>query len=198
VASRAAARVAAVDAGEFALRRVRGGSVVDGGGVVLGTADDHDPRGRSGTATRAVVASYGSTMTTTSPTKLWYYMAGGGRGGPVVIPHPDDDNAGSTNANDDDDALSPPPENDGDAPRGEGDGTTTVPDDDATAAAASRDAVATNATSAVGRRGARDLRAAADGMGGFMIMYLVSFDRRVGSDCDGGLDGGRRRTIVQR
>jgi hypothetical protein len=48
-ASRATARVAAVDAGEYALRRVRGGSVVDGGGVVLGTADDHDPRGRSGT-----------------------------------------------------------------------------------------------------------------------------------------------------
>jgi hypothetical protein len=43
------ARVAAVNAGEYALRRVRGGSVVDGGGVVMGTADDHDPRGRSGT-----------------------------------------------------------------------------------------------------------------------------------------------------
>jgi hypothetical protein len=48
-ASWAAARIAAVDAGEYALRRVRGGSVVDGGGVVLGTADDHCPRGRSGT-----------------------------------------------------------------------------------------------------------------------------------------------------
>ena len=43
-ASRAAARVSAVDAGGYALRRVRGGSVVDGDGVVLGTADDHDPR----------------------------------------------------------------------------------------------------------------------------------------------------------
>ncbi len=46
-ASRAAVRIAAIDAGEYALRRVRGWSVVDGGGVVLGTADDHDPRGRS-------------------------------------------------------------------------------------------------------------------------------------------------------
>jgi hypothetical protein len=57
---------------------------------------------------------------------------------------------------------------------------TTVPDDNVTAAAASRDAVATNATNPVGRLGARDLRAAADDMGGFMIMCLVSFDRRVG------------------
>jgi hypothetical protein len=48
-ASRAAARVAVVNAGEYALRRVRGGSIVDGGSVVLGTADDHDPRGRSDT-----------------------------------------------------------------------------------------------------------------------------------------------------
>jgi hypothetical protein len=77
-----------------------------------------------------------------------------------------------------------------------------VLDDDAMVAAASRDAVvATNATSAVGRRGARDLRAAADGMDGFMIMCLVLFDRRVGSGRDGGLDGGggagRWRTIVQ-
>ncbi len=47
-ASQAAARIAAVNAGEYALRRVRGGSVVDGGGVVLGMADNHDPRGRSG------------------------------------------------------------------------------------------------------------------------------------------------------
>ncbi len=38
-------------------------------------------------ATRVVVASYGLTMTTTSPTKLWYHMAGGGRGGPIIIPH---------------------------------------------------------------------------------------------------------------
>jgi hypothetical protein len=43
----AAAHVAAVNAGEYALRRVRGGSVVVG--MVLGTADDHDPRERSGT-----------------------------------------------------------------------------------------------------------------------------------------------------
>ena len=45
-ASRAAVRVSAVDAGEYALRKVRGGTVVDGGGVVLGAADDHrdDPR----------------------------------------------------------------------------------------------------------------------------------------------------------
>ncbi len=77
-----------------------------------------------------------------------------------------------------------------------------VPDNNATAAAASRDPVATNATSAVGCRGAHDLRAVADGMGGFMIMCLISFDCRVGSGCDGGLDGGggagRQRTIVQR
>ncbi|KAL3815416.1 hypothetical protein ACHAXA_009161 [Cyclostephanos tholiformis] len=46
-ASRAAARVTAVDAGEYVLTRVKGGSVVDGGGVVLGTADDHDHRSRS-------------------------------------------------------------------------------------------------------------------------------------------------------
>ena len=38
-------------------------------------------------ATRVVVASYGLTTTTTSPTKLWYYMASGGRGEPIVIPH---------------------------------------------------------------------------------------------------------------
>ena len=45
---------------------------------------------------------------------------------------------------------------------GRGDRTTTVPDDDVTAAAASRDAVAmnaTNATNAIGPRGARDLHA---------------------------------------
>lgn len=46
-ASRAAARVSAVDAGEYVLRRVKGGSVVDGDGVVLGTADDHYPQTRS-------------------------------------------------------------------------------------------------------------------------------------------------------
>ncbi len=78
---------------------------------------------------------------------------------------------------------------------------TTVPDGNATAAAASRDAVAMNATSAVDCRGARDLRAAVDDMDGFMIMCLISFDRRVGSGCDGGLDGGGgarwQRTIVQ-
>ncbi len=78
-----------------------------------------------------------------------------------------------------------------------------VLDDNATAAAAaSRDTAATNATSAIGCRGVHDLRAAADGMGGFMIMCLVSFDCRVRSGHDGGLDGGggagRRRTIVQR
>jgi hypothetical protein len=77
----------------------------------------------------------------------------------------------------------------------------TVPDDYATAAAASRDMVTTNATSTVGRWGSRDLRVAADGMGGFMIMCLISFDCRVGSGCDRGLDGGggagRQRTIVQ-
>ncbi len=47
-ASRAAARVVAIIAGEYALRRVRGGSIVDDGSVVLGTADDLNPRGRSG------------------------------------------------------------------------------------------------------------------------------------------------------
>jgi hypothetical protein len=134
--------------------------------------------------------------------KLWYYMAGGGRGGPILIPHPDNDNAGSTNANNNNDAPSPPPENDGNAPRGGGgNGTTTVPDDNAMAAAASRDAVLTNATSTVGHRGAPNLHAAADGMGGFMIMCLILFDRRVGSGRDGGLDegggAGRRWIIVQ-
>ncbi len=77
-----------------------------------------------------------------------------------------------------------------------------MPNDDAMAAGASRDAVATNATSAVGRRGVHDLRAAADCMGGLMIMCLVLFDCRVGLRCDGGLDGGGgagwRRTIMQR
>ncbi len=76
-----------------------------------------------------------------------------------------------------------------------------MPDDNAMAAAVSRDAVATNATSAVGCRGARNLHAAADGMGGFMEMCLVLFDRRVGLGRDGGLDeggeAGRRWTIVQ-
>ncbi len=77
----------------------------------------------------------------------------------------------------------------------------TVPDDNAMAAAVIRDTVATNATSAVGHWGARDLRAAADSMGGFMIMCLISFDCRVGLDRDGGLDGGggagRQQIIVQ-
>ncbi len=54
-------------------------------------------------------------------------------------------------------------------------------DDDVTTAAASGDAVMTNATITVGRWGARDLCAAADGMDWIMIMCLVSFDRRVGS-----------------
>ncbi len=45
----AAAPVAAINAGEYALRRVWGGSVIEGSGVVLGMVDDHDPRGRSGT-----------------------------------------------------------------------------------------------------------------------------------------------------
>ncbi len=80
---------------------------------------------------------------------------------------------------------------------------TMVPNDNAAVAAASRDAVATNATSAIGFWGAHDLRAAADGMGEFMIMCLILwFDRRVGSGHEGGLDGGgdagRRQTIVQR
>jgi len=42
-ASRAAVRVSAVNAGDYSFERVKGGSVVDGGGVVLGTAADHDP-----------------------------------------------------------------------------------------------------------------------------------------------------------
>jgi hypothetical protein len=67
---------------------------------------------------------------------------------------------------------------------------TTVPDDNVMAAAASKDAVATNAMSAVSHRGARDLHAAADGMGGFILMCLGLFDRRAGSGRDGGLDGG--------
>ncbi len=137
-----------------------------------------------------------------APTKLWYYMAGGGWGGPIVIPHPNDDDAGSMNANNDNNTPLPPPKNVGSAPWGEGVGTTTVPDNNATAVAASRDAVATNAMSAVGCQGAHNLRAAADGMGGFMIMCLVLFDCRVVLGCDGGLDGGggagRWQTIVQR
>jgi hypothetical protein len=48
-ASWAAGCVAPVNAGEYALRRVRGGSFVNGGGMVLDTADDHDSCGRSGT-----------------------------------------------------------------------------------------------------------------------------------------------------
>ncbi len=135
-----------------------------------------------------------------APTKLWYYMAGGGQGGTVVIPHPDDDDAGSTNANNDDNAPPPPSKNNGYTPRGEINRATTVPEDNATTVAASRDAVATNATSAVGRWGARNQCAGADGMGGFMIMCLVSFDCRVGSGHDIGSDGGggagQWRTIV--
>ncbi len=46
--SRAAVHTA-IDVGEYALLRVRGGSVVDGGGVVLGTADDDNPHRRSST-----------------------------------------------------------------------------------------------------------------------------------------------------
>jgi hypothetical protein len=106
-------------------------------------------------------------------------MAGGGRGGPVVIPHPDEDDARSTNANNNVNAPLLPPKNNGNALQGEGNGMTTVPDNNVTAVVASRDAVATNLTSAVGCWGARDLHAAADGMGEFMIMCLVLFDRRV-------------------
>jgi hypothetical protein len=197
-ASRAAARVAAVDAGEYALRGFGAGASSTAAAWSWVRRMITILVGGAARATRAVVASYGSTTTTTSPTKLWYYMASGGQGGPVVITHPDDDDAGSTNANNDDNAPPPPPKNNGDAPRGEGDRTKTVPDDDAMAVAASRDAVVTNATSAVGRRGARDLRAAADGMGGFMIMCLVSFDRRVGSGRDGGLDGAPPPKNVER
>jgi hypothetical protein len=40
-ASRAAVRVAAVDAGEYSLQIVKSGTVMAGGGVVLGTANDH-------------------------------------------------------------------------------------------------------------------------------------------------------------
>ena len=40
-ASRAAVRVAAVNTGDYSFEKVKGGSVVDGGGVVLGTAKDH-------------------------------------------------------------------------------------------------------------------------------------------------------------
>ena len=56
----------------------------------------------------------------------------------------------------------PPPKTTVTPRGGRGAGTTTVPDDDVTAAAASRDAVATNATNAIGPRGARDLRAGAE------------------------------------
>ena len=40
-ASRAAVRVAAVNTGGYSFEKVKGGSIVDGGGVVLGTAKDH-------------------------------------------------------------------------------------------------------------------------------------------------------------
>jgi len=43
-ASRAAVRVTAVNQGDFSFEKVKGGSVVDGGGVVLGTANDHEPQ----------------------------------------------------------------------------------------------------------------------------------------------------------
>ncbi len=63
----------------------------------------------------------------------------------------------------------------------------TVPDNDVTAAVVSRDAVATNTANAVGRRGPCNLRAAVDDMGGFMIICLISYDRRTtivyGMDC---------------
>jgi hypothetical protein len=135
-------------------------------------------------------------------TKLWYYMAGGGWGGPVIIPHPNNNDARSTNANDKDDAPPPPPQKTMAMPHGgRAMGSQWCRDNDAMAAAASRDAVAANAMSMVGCWGARNLCAAADGMGGFMIMCLVLFDCRVGLGHDGGLDGGRgagrRRTIRQ-
>jgi hypothetical protein len=124
-------------------------------------------------------------------------MAGGGRRGPVVIPDPDDDNAGrlldnagSRNMNNDDNNDAPPPPPKKTAAtlrRRKGAGTTMVPDNDVMAAVVSRDAVATNAANAVGRRGARDLCAVADDMGGFMLMCLVSYDCRTtivyGMDC---------------
>jgi hypothetical protein len=125
-------------------------------------------------------------------------MAGGGQGGPVVISHPDDNNAGrllnntgSTNANKDnnDDAspAPPPPKTTAMPHGGKGAGMTTVPDNDVTAVVVSRDAVAKNTTNAVSCRGARDLCAAADDMGGFMIMCLVLCDHWTtivyGMDC---------------
>jgi hypothetical protein len=123
-------------------------------------------------------------------------MAGGGRGGPVIIPDSDNDdarrlldNAGSTNANDDDNnnAPLPPPKKGGNALQGEGGWDNMVPDNDMTAAVVSRDAVATNAANAVVCWGACDLHAAANDMGGFMIMCLVLYDRWMtivyGMDC---------------
>ena len=41
-ASRAAVRVTAVNTGEYSFEKVKGGSIVDGGGVVLGTASDQN------------------------------------------------------------------------------------------------------------------------------------------------------------
>jgi hypothetical protein len=62
-----------------------------------------------------------------------------------------------------------------------------VLDNGVTVAVVSRDAVATNAANAAGCQGARNLRAAADDMGGFMIMCLVLFDHWTtivyGMDC---------------
>ena len=46
--SRAAVRVAAVNLGAFSFERVKGGTVVDGQGVVLGTAKDHEQSATGG------------------------------------------------------------------------------------------------------------------------------------------------------
>ncbi|KAL7541407.1 hypothetical protein ACHAXR_010898 [Thalassiosira sp. AJA248-18] len=43
-ASRAAVRVAAVNQGDFSFEKIKGGSKVDGGGVVLGVAKDHEAK----------------------------------------------------------------------------------------------------------------------------------------------------------
>ena len=64
-ASRAAVRVMAVNQGDFRFKKVRGRSVVDGGGVVLGTAKDHERPQNDNNGT-ADVETLGRTLYTES------------------------------------------------------------------------------------------------------------------------------------
>ncbi len=86
-ASRAAARVAAFNAGEYALRRVQGGSIVNSGGVVLGTADNQDPRGRSGMGNEGGCGFVRVDDNDDIPHKTMVLHGRWWAGGPVIIPH---------------------------------------------------------------------------------------------------------------